>query len=77
MKEQKILNLGWCVARITTQDNNFPKLRLEIFSPDSSDADGRYTPRSDITLNEKAVTELADFLESYSSNRQAVKNTKI
>jgi len=76
MIEQKVLNLGWCVARITTQDNSFPKLKLEIFSPDSSDGDGRYVPRSDITLCEEAVTKLADFLELYSSNRQASKDAE-
>lgn len=69
--EQKVVNLGFCVARITEQ--NSPKLRLEIFSPDSSDADGRYIPRCDFTINDDMVVKLADFLENYCSNRQAAK----
>lgn len=70
MIEQKIVNLGFCVARITEQAHRIPKVRLEIFSPDSSDADGRYVPRCDFTITDDMVIRLADFLENYCSDRQ-------
>jgi hypothetical protein len=71
--KQRVVNLGFCVARITEQPQFSPKLRLEIFSPDSSDADGRYIPRCDFTITDDMVVQLADFLENYCSNRQAAK----
>ena len=72
--EQRVVNLRFCVARITEQPQCSPKLRLEIFSPDSSDADGRYVPRCDFTITDDNVIKLADFLENYCSNRQAAKD---
>ena len=73
---QEIINLGWAVARLTKQSQVIPKVRLEIFSPDSSDADGRYVPRSDITLTEDNVYKLLDFLQLHiggSENRKEAK----
>lgn len=73
MVNRKIIDLGWCVARITEQDT-YPKLRLEIFSPNSEDANGGFVPAGDITITEDKVVLLANFLENYCTNRQAAKN---
>ena len=63
--KQEIINLGWTVARLTKQPDRIPKVKLEIFSPDSSDEEGRYIPRSDVTLFEDNVYKLMDFLQMY------------
>lgn len=59
--ESKICDLGWCVARYSSMFA-YPKQKLELFSPDSQDAEGRYVPRSDIQLTEGQIAKLRDFL---------------
>ena len=68
--KQEIVNLGWAVARLTKQSHCIPKVKLEIFSPDSSDEEGRYIPRSDVTLTEDKVYKLMDFLQIHIGGKE-------
>ena len=56
-KNVKTINLGWVVARITTQDV-IPKLQLELFAP----SDEYNTPQY-IRVSEQGVVDLFFALE--------------
>lgn len=59
----KIVNLGWCVARLTENDK-YPKNKLEIFAPGISGENGELLVGESITLCDDSLIKLVEFLIS-------------
>ena len=59
----KIVNLGYFVARLTENDK-FPKNKLEIFAPGINGVSGEILPGECITLCEDSLIKLIEFLIS-------------